>query len=477
MRTQPFQFIFFLSFITNVVIAQNNTEIIKDPIGFTNIKNWKDKLVVYDDDDKINIISDGNKGGTIPFELFNKFAIGRNFTEFKNGMSILYPYNYNIFNPTKYISDGTIQGTKQIMTIWPEFKMLDEDQNSFFGLINFQEKNSIIFQIISIDFKDGKVNTLISNDIFSDGTKIFTGGAVKINGKWIFTASKNFIDSFCISDGTQKGTSIIPEIISPDNFNKVIINGLEKVYFLDKSKNIWISDGTTQGTFKIKAASSNETLVNFPLLFQKTKNGVFFLIANNLKKTELWYSDGTISGTKTIKQFDGNARFMKSNKDDYPLILNDNSVRRKLIGDPYTVDFSVYKTDGTLNGTIQIFGKDYFYQMLNFPSQYDALISDNNIWLENKLYKKTSIYPFDESEPFSFDYEIVRININDNSKKTYSHSYLPFGMYLVGENILSVAQSRNPTTTKRSALFKFVDEVCSHTVKINTPNGINFCTG
>ena len=72
---------------------------------------------------------------------------------------------------------------------------------------------------------------------------------------------------------------------------------------------LWSTDGTTNGTIKIKACNPTMNSSNQPFIF--TNDLMFFQGKDQINGYELWVSDGTTAGTKMVKNITptGDTRF------------------------------------------------------------------------------------------------------------------------------------------------------------------------
>jgi ELWxxDGT repeat protein len=133
-----------------------------------------------------------------------------------------------------------------------------------------------------------------------------------INGTLFFTAN-NGINGHELwkSDGTESGTVMVKDInpgLASSNIgtqsiitNIVNVNGV--AYFKadgGTGVELWKSDGTEQGTVKVKEiASGNES--SFPANLVNANGTLFFTAYENAHGTELWKTDGTEAGTVLVK--------------------------------------------------------------------------------------------------------------------------------------------------------------------------------
>ena len=150
------------------------------------------------------------------------------------------------------------------------------------------------------------------------------------------------------SDGTAAGTTLVKDLHpeSPGYYGKypsqlVDVNGV--LYFTAQPgyffRELWRSDGTAAGTYRISAPSapSPTRLTNV--------DGTLFFIRND---NELWKSDGTEAGTAFVP---------RPSESSIGYLINANGVLYFTAGEylpGYGTRPSLWKTDGTTQGTRRI---------------------------------------------------------------------------------------------------------------------------
>lgn len=172
---------------------------------------------------------------------------------------------------------------------------------------------------------------------------------IQLNNDLIFTAYNSSASSWNTtslykSDGTLSGTSLIMDIspcITQSNEN-YIVNANNNLFFKKKTSStyieqLWKSDGTFSGTVLIKDLDTKEFCSNLCEM-----NGSLFFMTKYVDLVwgntvhELWKSDGTISGTVSIKDWTNSG---------YGSSINIREFNNKIY-------FSGNESDGTLSGTI-----------------------------------------------------------------------------------------------------------------------------
>ncbi len=153
------------------------------------------------------------------------------------------------------------------------------------------------------------------------------------------------------SDGTPNGTTLVHEFSSIDPFTLTAFDGA--VYFsandLEFGQELWRSDGTAEGTSLLKDiyTGSQFSLPNSsrPSDFVVSGSSRYFLAANDAQSRDLWASDGTTEGTHRILDVPTNA----------PSLLTDVNgtlfFNYQFFGSQMSIPAGLYRSDGTVEGT------------------------------------------------------------------------------------------------------------------------------
>jgi ELWxxDGT repeat protein len=192
----------------------------------------------------------------------------------------------------------------------------------------------------------------ISNNEISIIKEVYAGSNLTVVGeKLVFTADPPESESreIWISDGTPEGTYEITDIApgTSDAFGSGNDHGFVPALFNDKmyfSANdqihgfeLWVSDFTTEGTELIKDISSGLTGSN-PRSLKTFGLKLFFLAENESDHSAIWFSDGTETGTLQLIELDRKADFVEyhatTDKLFFSIAFNDNS-------------YELYMTSGT----------------------------------------------------------------------------------------------------------------------------------
>ena len=211
--------------------------------------------------------------------------------------------------------------------------------------------------------------SMLTSDIKSDYYEGFTKLAAT-EEKIFFTTSVNGQYALCTTDGTE--TKIIKQLGVnqfgvPYSINGKIVPVGKLVYFSlgGAGADLWRSDGTEGGTFKIKDLNSISHLTNV--------NGkLFFTAAESFKgEAELWQSDGTETGTAMVKNIVEGSSSSPQN------LINYNG---QLVFSAFTAEHGteLWISDGTSEGTRLI-------RDIN-PGAASSVVTTDYAVLDNILY-------------------------------------------------------------------------------------------
>ncbi|MFK7934754.1 MAG: ELWxxDGT repeat protein, partial [Saprospiraceae bacterium] len=118
-------------------------------------------------------------------------------------------------------------------------------------------------------------------------------------------SSESFNTELWISDGTENGTTLLKEI-NPNgsSFPSNLTLFDNKIFFSARDENndteLWVTDGTENGTMRFKDINTQISSPNIDNLTAVGDN-LFFTASDENDDHELWISDGTESGTMRVK--------------------------------------------------------------------------------------------------------------------------------------------------------------------------------
>ena len=119
----------------------------------------------------------------------------------------------------------------------------------------------------------------------------------------------------------------------------------ESRFYPEYEPDLWVTDGTTNGTVKIGSGS----IIKAPYVMSQLGNKVIFYGNDEAHGSELWVSDGTLAGTHLLKDIDtGRGSSMTNDSYSEFVILNDKAY---FIATDDTGKLNIWRTDGTEAGT------------------------------------------------------------------------------------------------------------------------------
>jgi len=221
-----------------------------------------------------------------------------------------------------FVTDGTQAGTRMVKDI-----RVGSDSSSSFNYVALN--NLLIFDA----FTDTEGRELWASDGTESGTQLLKdikpGGAsglatgrerFKIGDKVLFGADDGVRgQELWGTDGTSAGTQIVKDINIGagsgfnDNNNPQEVTALNDILYFagnDSGNNttanveLWRSDGTPSGTFRVKDINPLPNESGFPRSFEALPGKgiiLFSALKDNATGLELWKSDGSEAGTALVK--------------------------------------------------------------------------------------------------------------------------------------------------------------------------------
>lgn len=190
------------------------------------------------------------------------------------------------------------------------------------------------------------------------------------------------------SDGTEAGTQLVKDIFpgQEDSFPYNLVNIDGTLFFRASDgvhgRELWKSDGTEAGTVLVADINPGDA-GSFPFYLTNVRGTLYFEADDGQHGSGLWKSDGTPAGT--VKVVDSNDLlyylYTKNHIYDSNETVQLNGVEYFLTTTKYEdefdyfVDGAIWKTDGTLEGTVLV--KEFTYY---FP--YNLTELDGRLYFE-----------------------------------------------------------------------------------------------
>lgn len=250
-----------------------------------------------------------------------------------------------------------------------------------------------------------------------------------LNDKLIFEGFTNNGEQLWISDGTTAGTTLLKQIDPSAAFNGNInfirnfTPAANKLFFIAVTNSalnseLWVTDGTTSGTFLTKDIYLGDTSSE-PQNLTAFNNKIFFTANDGTHGTELWSSDGTTIGTVMVS--DINPGGSSSNPtglfvfNDKLFFLADNGS----VGNELWVYNSTTGTTSLVKDTqIGATGISYIHNQTQFNSAL-YFMTPNQLWKTDGTVSGTSLV----KENLTLDANTTKMMVFNN-KLYFGSDYL-----------------------------------------------------
>ncbi|GGW56481.1 hypothetical protein GCM10008085_04890 [Winogradskyella epiphytica] len=326
-----------------------------------------------------------------------------------------------------WVSDGTATGTTMVkdINLGPD-SAIPYDLTEFNGKLYFRADNGVHGKELWVS--DGTSSgTYMLKDIYQGAEGSDPAEFTVANGELFFAADDGIHgEELWKTDGTLEGTVLVKDIdddhipnglprdSEPRNF--VEYNG--KLYFsanlADEGRELYVSDGTTQGTYLFFDFYSGIRNSGSPSFFHEFNGNLYFRATDGSHGSELWVTNGTVEGTSLVKdlypgpQSGGPMELMDYNNDLYFIgyTTDDNSIN---------LNSQLWTSDGTESGTTPIFPEDATYTSNSVERMYNKIVefngsiyfrakyngygfelwkyTSNNLGIEDASKRKVTAYP------------------------------------------------------------------------------------
>lgn len=369
-------------------------------------------------------VSDGTAAGTSLLKDINLTGSGVNSSEnpiFKLGNKWIFLASDGSRKAGQngsqlWVSDGTEAGTKAITDASSDVAISYANSATVY-------KNKLYLTMIVPDDKDTGGYELWSTDGTSEGTTmvkdICPSGCSSYPNYMTEYQDKLYFQAFnpingtelWVTDGTDSGTQLfkdfaprrtidgaffrgngVPRDLTVSN-GKLFISANDNS-ISDSNRQLWVSDGTAEGTTLFKDLLPNTSSPARPNKLFSVGSTLYFnaLIEGNAL-SYLYTSDGTPEGTKLFKDAEGGSVYMRSNHTK----TIDN-------GEVYFSNYNVFKTDGTQEGTV--------YLTDNLKDASTSVILDDTLYViaTNDTYGREVFYLSLSESDYPIAASVIDIN-------------------------------------------------------------------
>jgi ELWxxDGT repeat protein len=251
------------------------------------------------------------------------------------------------------VTDGTLSGTQVVLSSTQSILGMEVLTDGLY--ITRRNQDGINDELVKIDlitYAETTVKTFINFYSISELNKTD-------DNTLVFMATVNdgsYRLSLFKSDGTSDGTVIVKDLYTGNGVSQqtVMTRVGSKVFFFYKENGsdccnfLWVTDGTTAGTLKLK-----EFNAVFFVDYKVTGNALawnnkfYFMAVNTGLDTNsdrlLWVSDGTVAGTGALTN---SANYTRAEH-----LTLFNNLLYFIAFDENAFNFRLCKTDGTVGGT------------------------------------------------------------------------------------------------------------------------------
>ena len=266
-----------------------------------------------------------------------------------------------VYSPSIYATDGTVAGTRRLMTASHGLGGVVADDYMVTGLWRFDLTHSAETDLQPVDVESG-ADGVYAADFFPRGKTIEVGGAL------LYASSSG---ALWRSDGSDAGTFPLADLSThlatdeaPLCIERVGTLGL----FWGSDGELWRTNGTVPGTFRVKDIVPGPSGGMLSCLTEVDGPGYFF--AYDGTDVGLWRTDGTSAGTQLVRALPGTENYFY-----HPLPAAAGPTAFFVGKTPYE---GLWASDGTTAGTEQLSSA--------VPTVVDTYAPAYSVALDNPLF-------------------------------------------------------------------------------------------
>jgi ELWxxDGT repeat protein len=296
-----------------------------------------------------------------------------------------------------WVTDGTTAGTRLVKETNSSLGFNPDNLTVFNNKLYFSANDEVNGTELWVS--DGtNAGTQLVKDInpgSSNGypNQSFPNNFTKFNNKLYFSADDGVNGrELWVTDGTSGGTQLVKDINPGTNANGPnnsspygLTEFNNKLYFSATNANgseLWVSDGTTNGTRLLKNINPGAKS-SAPTNFTEFNNKLYFVASNEISGREIWVTDGTSAGTQLLKDiFPGSTSYISyySNAPSNLTVFNNKLYFNANNGLNNRNNRQLWVSDGTTTGT----------QLITDLIPYNGFDPTGFTEFNNKLYFATS---------------------------------------------------------------------------------------
>ncbi len=282
-------------------------------------------------------ISDGTVDGTILLKSLGITGFGQEMVTV--GDNVFFKAYSSLTGNCLWKTDGTITGTIPVIDNQGKYVYSPEILSEHNGILYFL--GDVPNQGVNLWRSNGQsAGTFPIKSLDPDNSNILINKIISTPIGAFFDVRKSTKPEIWITDGTTDGTHIVKDSVSYYLANNIpsyaYLNG--KFYFKSENAELWSTDGTSSGTKLVKNIYPNN--IYDEIVRMDTFQSKLIFTSEQSSKEQLWISDGTNLGTQRITTFNSN----KVNSNTVPFATYGNNLF--LVGNT-NFQNELWKTDGT----------------------------------------------------------------------------------------------------------------------------------
>ncbi|CAM1370024.1 ELWxxDGT repeat protein [Tenacibaculum xiamenense] len=285
-----------------------------------------------------------------------------------------------------------------------------------------------------------------------------------------FTATdgnfNNFGRELWYSNGTSEGTMMIKDIKQGQNSSNpssLLIVGNTLYFTADDGihgSELWKSDGTETGTVMVKdILPNNSSSYNGPYNLIDYNGMLFFTATNDDDGYELWKSDGTEAGTIMIKDINPNG-----NGNPSDLFVFNNSIY--FIANDGINGTELWKSDGTEDGTTMVKDISQNYSGLNSGNQFLTLNGFFYFFANNET-NGTELWKSDGTEDGTVIVKDIRVGSNSSANLLKGSSINNFIIFEANDGTNGTELWKSDGTESGTSMIKNINSTNFNSISYN----------